>query len=193
MRFNDIINQYLEEEIDWQYSDGGRLECGMGGTGKEDCVPRAIAHVTDIPYVTVHNDLTDITKEKYRSLNIDPDYVDIDARGVHMGIAETYLIKHGFKKVYENTRSIKNKRIFIRSPYHKYNIEYFVEKYGSDNVVMLLKKVVKTRAYFHMIAINTIDGEAKVLDTWDSRYKPFKWWFQKNNSSEEVVQVYIKR
>jgi hypothetical protein len=47
--------------MDWHYSDGGRAAAGYKGT-TDDCVTRAIAIATEIPYQEVYDDLNEMAK-----------------------------------------------------------------------------------------------------------------------------------
>ena len=50
------------EKLDFIYNDGGRKEAGFKGHTR-DCVTRAIAIVTGIPYREVYNNLNELNKE----------------------------------------------------------------------------------------------------------------------------------
>ncbi len=51
----DIMNKL------WTYNDGGRAQAGYKGT-TGDCVTRAIAICTGIPYQTIYDDINDFAK-----------------------------------------------------------------------------------------------------------------------------------
>jgi hypothetical protein len=79
----------MTKNLRWVFDDGGRSAAGFRGpTG--DCVVRAIAIVTEIPYKTVYNDINDLIKVHPRQKRIP------SARtGVPRSIYHNYLAKLG--------------------------------------------------------------------------------------------------
>lgn len=83
---------------DFVYDDGGRAEAGYRAKGVGDCVPRAIAIATGIPYKKVLTDLYEKQKMFYllRFVERNPH----PTTGTQVQVYREYLEALGWKKVY---------------------------------------------------------------------------------------------
>ena len=123
---------------DFIYDDGGRAEAGYKAKGVGDCVPRAIAIATGIPYKKVLGDLYEKQKafywDRYSSKNPHP------TQGTQPKVYDAYLEDLGWKKVYPKGKL----------------------RFRKDNLPKRKKLIVHTDR--HLAAV--IDG--KLRDTWES-------------------------
>lgn len=123
---------------DFVYDDGGRAEAGYQATHVGDCVPRAIAIATGIPYKKVLTDLYEKQKiyywTRYSPKNPHP------TTGTQPAVYDAYLKDLGWKKIYV-----------------KGNL-----RFRKDNLPKRKKLIVRTDR--HLAAV--IDG--KLRDTYES-------------------------
>jgi hypothetical protein len=85
----------MEEKI-WEYNDGGRADAGFKGKAG-DCVTRAIAIATGLPYKEVYDELgrrSKLRAESYRGKR--KKFKNTARDGVHREIYEAYLEELGW-------------------------------------------------------------------------------------------------
>lgn len=87
----DMLNEtfFGTKPIEWEYDDGGRADAGYRGDAG-DCVVRAIAIATQLPYKQVYDDLHKMTKAKGHKS---------PRNGVRREIYEAYLKSLGWEWV----------------------------------------------------------------------------------------------
>lgn len=83
--------ELVNNNMDWTYSDGGREAAGFKGEAR-DCVVRAIAIATRIPYREVYDAINNEAKRE----NIRKGGKSTARTGVHRVTYERYLIKLGW-------------------------------------------------------------------------------------------------
>lgn len=205
MKFDNLINQYLEEEIGWKKHDGGRSKCGLSGGIVNDCAPRAIALASKLSYGKVYNDLWKMLVEVEHQrmgfdTGIDEIEVDIDQHGVEHPVLKKYLKRIGFRLVYNNSHGFKKEIYYKRKVRKAFNIEDAVNKYGCKDILFITRGVEQYSpddptdkyTYFHIVSTHIIDGKCVLLDAWDSRRSKVDSYLNKKGDYNNVIQVYLK-
>jgi hypothetical protein len=89
--------------LGFQFNDGGREAAGFKG-GAGDCVVRAIAIATDLPYLQIYEDLR-AANEAYAIQRNDKLAKRLSAKGAsprngnHRNVFHDYILAHGFEWV----------------------------------------------------------------------------------------------
>lgn len=81
--------------IHWVYNDGGRKASGFVKESNKDCVCRAIAIATELPYSKVYKDLNELAKRERKSKN--KKHKSSSEKGVYKGTYTRYLKSLGWQ------------------------------------------------------------------------------------------------
>lgn len=121
----------MTDSIQFKYDDGGRAYAGFKGTAG-DCVVRAIAIATELPYRQIYDDLTFLNKlwsENGRSKSAKRNKSTSVRAGVHREVWEPYLLQIGWNwtptmkvgqgcKVHLKTDELPSGRLICRVSRH---------------------------------------------------------------------------